>query len=293
MTRNSNNTTIATKNDEEICMQLEDGYCIVKLNSLEALNRDSDLLKHHINKCNFDVKQKHGIKFLSLRDKDGIARATLEVNENEVVEMKGADNLAPNFEYAKMISPFFRHEKLKFNVDFTRFNYVVDSDGMVHELNNLPEGLTVFGNLDLESSEIKSLPRNMKVGKSLSISDTPIEMLPEGLEVGGDLFVDGTRIKGIPSDLNVAGDMDFSGTYICNLPDDFNAKGDLKIAYTNIKKLPKNLWVQGDLDISSTKITSFPECIKVEGEVCVYETDIKVFPANIAWTTAEKMPSCF
>ena len=294
MTSNSNVTTNATKSDEEIYMQLEDGYCIVKLNSPEALNRDSELLNHNIGERDFKAEQgDSNVKFLSLRDKEGTAHATLQVNKDVVVEMRGKDHFLPSLEYAKRISPLLNNEKLKFNVEFAKFNYVVDLDGMVHELDNLPEGLTVFGNLDLESSEIKSLPKNMKVSKSLSISDTPVETLPEGLEVGGDLFADGTRIKEIPSDLKVAGDMDFSGTYIRNIPDDFNAKGDLNIAYTGIKQLPKNLSVVGDLDISSTKITSFPECIKVEGEVCVYETDIKSFPESIAWTTAEKMPSCF
>ena len=85
------------------------------------------------------------------------------------------------------------------DIDFCEINPsdMVDLDGKIKVRrsrillrNQLPEGLKVGGDLDLEGTEIKELPKGLKVGGSLDLEGTEIKELPEGLEVGGEVYKD-------------------------------------------------------------------------------------------------------
>ncbi len=82
-----------------------------------------------------------------------------------------------------------------------------DLDLMHSNLRDLPEGLYVCGDLFLTASAIQSLPAGLKVGGTLDLSHTPIQTLPEGLQVGGSLYLSNTRIKSLPADLEVGGEI--------------------------------------------------------------------------------------
>jgi hypothetical protein len=67
---------------------------------------------------------------------------------------------------------------------------VMDTDGDVlvgTEINELPDSLTVIGNLILRNHGIKKLPNKLTVGGDLDLSYAGVTKLPDNLEVGGDL----------------------------------------------------------------------------------------------------------
>ena len=85
------------------------------------------------------------------------------------------------------------------------------------QITQLPEGLTVGGDLDLENCEkITQLPEGLTVGGSLYLRGTQITQLPEGLTVGGYLDLRGTQITQLPEGLTVGGYLDLRGTQITN-----------------------------------------------------------------------------
>jgi hypothetical protein len=70
---------------------------------------------------------------------------------------------------------------------------------------SLPEGLKIYGHLDLYKTKITLLPEGLEVGENLYLNDTKIKSLPEGLEVGGDLNLRGLEIQSLPKGLKVLG----------------------------------------------------------------------------------------
>ena len=68
-------------------------------------------------------------------------------------------------------------------------------------LNNEPiteEDLNVKGDLNLRSSEINSLPEGLEVSGDLQVRNCKnLKSLPKGLKVGGDLYIYGTPINEI------------------------------------------------------------------------------------------------
>ena len=97
------------------------------------------------------------------------------------------------------------------------------------EITELPDNLTITGDLDLENCKMLSkLPNNLKVEGNLNL---------EGCEM----------ITEFPDNLKVGGYLDLSGTKITKLPDNLTVKGSLYLTGTPISKLPNNLTVRGKI----------------------------------------------
>lgn len=150
---------------------------------------------------------------------------------------------------------------------------------MVLLRNQLPDGLTIGGNLELGNTKITELPSNLTVHGDLNISyfspnalSSPswrsyITKLPPGLRVYGNLDLRYTYIKELPSDIKVEGDLDLRYSLIKSLPANLKIGGTLDLRYTNITELPPGLTVGGDLDISSTNIKWRPLGLTVAGDL--------------------------
>jgi len=59
---------------------------------------------------------------------------------------------------------------------------------------DLPDNLTVLGDLLIHNNPITMLPNNLVVVGDLSIGDTKISELPESLKVGGRIYNMGTPL---------------------------------------------------------------------------------------------------
>ena len=82
------------------------------------------------------------------------------------------------------------------------------------EITQLPDNLTVNGNLDLSGTDITVLPNNLTVGGYLELWNTCIKYLPDSLTVGDSLDLRGTGIISLPDNLTVGGVLDIRDTKI-------------------------------------------------------------------------------
>lgn len=111
--------------------------------------------------------------------------------------------------------------------------------------------------LDLYGTQITELPEGLTVGGDLGLGNTPITKLPEGLTVRGDLDISNTQITELPEGLTVGGSLYLSKTPITELPDGLNINGNLNISGTKIYPLPRGLNITGNLYIKDSMIDRF------------------------------------
>ena len=145
----------------------------------------------------------------------------------------------------------------------------------------LPEGLTVDGNLDISYTGLRELPENLTVGGGLYMEHTKIKKLPEGLTVDGDLNIRNTEIKELPEGLTVDGNLDISYTGLRELPENLTVGGGLYMEHTKIKKLPEGLTVGGWLDAMGSEIKELPEGLIVGEALDISDTEIKELPEGL------------
>jgi len=94
-----------------------------------------------------------------------------------------------------------------------------------------------------------------------------INELPDGLVIYGNLDISYTNTKSLPKDLKVFGKTNISYTKITSLLDNWTSEGSLDLTGCDIETLPKGMHIKGYLDISDTKIKTLPEDLDVDGIV--------------------------
>lgn len=269
--------------DEELVEMLEDGYYVVRLLTPAALDRESSQMQHCIGNGGYDdcLKDRNN-QYLSLRDPQGKAHATMEIIAGRLVQLQGKQNAAPIHKYLEVLIPYIRASGLAVDVPSSHLGHVMDIDGAFHPLENLPEGLKVKGNLDLADTQISTLPDGLWVGGYLSLSGTLITSLPKGLTVGDDLYLDGTPIAELPEGLWVRGDLDLNETLITALPRGLKVAKDLDLSDTPIDVLPDDLSVGGSLNLRRTKIAALPKGLSVGRHLNLRETQISELPGDLS-----------
>ena len=268
--------------DEELVEMLADGYYVVRLLTPAALDRESAQMQHCIGNGGYDQKLNDDFcTYLSLRDPQGKAHATLEIEEGTIIQLQGKQNKPPIRRYIDLIAPYIRANSLVVAVPASHLGHVIDVDGAWHPLDNLPDGLTVDRSLDLSNTEITALPQGLMVRGNLILSKTAITELPRGLRVNGYLCLNGTSIAKLPECLSVGGSLDLESTKITALPDGLIVFGSLYVNNTPIAALPDKLTVCGDLSLSKTTITQLPERLHVGRNLILNGTKITAFPDGL------------
>ena len=268
--------------DEELYMQLEDGYHLVKLLAPAALDREGSLMQHCIGGGAYDEALNNNVHyFLSLRDRYGKPHATLEINGNSLTQLQGKQNQAPNIKYTETLKPFFAEANLAINIPIKTLGYVISSEGDSYDIGNLPDGLEVGGDLDFRGVPINSLPEGLKVGGSLKLEGTPIKSLPRRLCVSGSLSLRGSSVESLPEGLKVGGDLDLERTSIKSLSRNLEVCESLSLKATVIEYLPEGLKVGGDLDLYGASIKSLPKGLEVGGYLDFRDTPVKQLPEGL------------
>ena len=289
--------------DETMHAEIGGGFYLVRLITPAALDRESAHMQHCIGNGGYDERLKHeNHLYLSLRDQQGKAHVTIEIRNGSIVQLQGKQNSAPIRKYCDVLSPYIRASGLGVDVPASHLGHVIDVDGTWHPLDNLPEGLTVKGNLNLSGTKIAALPEDLSVGGSLHLYGTPIAALPKGLSVGrnlwlgestitalpagltvnGDLNIRWTPIKELPKGLVVGGVLRLSNSLIAELPEDLSVGKSIYLDYTPIAALPKGLSVGGDLDLRKTKISALPEGLSVGGDLYLSGMQMNELPKGLA-----------
>lgn len=121
----------------------------------------------------------------------------------------------------------------------------------------------VWGELNLNGSDIEELPDNLAVDGNLRLKGAAIAKLPNGLRVGRELDIKGTDIAALPDDLSV-GSIRIEDTDVTSLGN-LRLLEDLHAANSKLTLLPDDLVVERLLDISESAVTAIPAGVQVKG----------------------------
>lgn len=289
--------------DEELHMDLGNGYSLVRLLTPAALDRESAEMQHCIGHGSYDeMLSDGGCSFLSLRDGFGKAHATMEISGDRIEQYQGKQNKAPNVRYTRVLKPFFEATGM-FPARPAVELGVVFHKGSLHEFDALPDGLAVPGDLVLTKTGDIRLPEGLSVGRKLDIRSSGIrrigdgtvvgwsllaqrsalEYLPDGLELPGDLGVSGSALKSLPSRLVVFGELLALNCEFEELPEDIVVYGTVNLNGSSIRRLPRRFVCRGDLILSSCRhLEALPEGLKVAGNLDITGSSLKALPDNLS-----------
>lgn len=124
--------------------------------------------------------------------------------------------------------------------------YKGDLDCRSHQLNYLPNNLTIMGNLFCSRNNLTSLPDNLTVRNDLFCRLNQLTYLPDSLTVGVSLYFDNNKLTILPDNLIVNGDLFCYKNQLTTLPNNLTVKGDLDCRNNKVKlKLPKDAKIGG------------------------------------------------
>jgi len=161
------------------------------------------------------------------------------------------------------------------------------------DLDEIPEGLTIKGYLNVSDTNIKKLPNNLTVNEPVLSKN--IEELPEKMTILNDLYLKDSSVKRIPPGVKIHGDLFFGGEIpegfeiggslyviggpdIPRLPTGLRVGGDLALHTTNIEVIPSGWKIKGDLDLSETPVKKISPDLQVGGSLILHKADIETIP---------------
>ena len=266
----------------ELVHSYSDGFSWVNVFGKNSLNREGKLINHCVGSYYNQVKN-GSVSIYSLRDKSNKPHCTIELKHGEIQQIKGNSNEAVKEQYRKYVIDFLKKKYVKFKSvipeELLNIN-LIQIDNKIYDIDHIPNGLVVKGDINLYAAKLKSLPENLKVGGNLNLSYSTLTSLPRGLKVDGDLNLGYSEVTSLPEDLQVYS-LKLAGTNISELPKGLKVKGNLKLYDLNITQLPKDLEVGGDLDLRYGRITSLPDGLKVKGILRVNHSKLTSLPKNL------------
>jgi hypothetical protein len=150
--------------------------------------------------------------------------------------------------------------------------------GVTHDVDRLYPGMW-FKRLDLSGQDLSELPEDLTVRGDLVIEGTRIRRLPKGLKVTGRLKASGSELEEIDLDHGVAGGMDLSRTRIEALPDGLRVYGDLNVSGTRLRQLPRQLVVTGSIMMRACRVAIVPDDVVVGKSVDLRGGRLNALPA--------------
>lgn len=248
--------------DETLHYELTDGAYLAHLQTPAALDRESSEMQHCIGNGGYDdLLDDEDNLFLSLRDRHGNAHATLQIEDGVITQLYGKQNELPVRKYIDMLIPYMKGKAFEAEVPAGLLGYVIDMDGNWHPVDNLPDGLTIEGYLDLSNTDITKLPARLTVRGTLRVNSTNLTELPRGLKVTGDLHIGCTGITELPEGLKIGGSLYAYRLAMKTLPRGLIVGKHLYVMNTELTVLPDDLSVGGDIVFKGTGITELPDII--------------------------------
>jgi hypothetical protein len=224
-------TVDLTEGNEELLMELDDGYRLVALLTPAALDREGYKMKHCIGQGAYDENvKKQDCLFLSLRDRFNNPQATMELVGKNLVQLQGKQNKTPNFKYARLLQPFIVKYGIEDHRNIFNLSYKFSADGSTYDISSMPDGTTLHGYVFINGdTPITTLPDNLTVQGDLHLKNSDIKELPSGLHVWGELFIIGGEISVLPSDLKVGKQLFIRSEHITAVDDDIDVGGSINI----------------------------------------------------------------
>lgn len=289
---------------EELFMELEDGYTLVRMLSQVALDRESAIMQHCIGHGAYDTNLDDKDSYLlSLRDQFGKPHATIEMafvyGRYSITQIQGKQNTQPIRKYADLLLPFLNKLKPEMKPNMM-WAYGCSQEGTFYSAYDLPD---FFVSNDLY---ITTLYPDGKMPKSIEArsivvdnhrhngrANGPVVRLPESIKIRQDLrlFSDVEAINphtNVPGTLQVKAGLDRIGSN-CYIGRDL----ELGSGYTG-ETLPLGLAIGGTLRLEGTKIKTLPEDISIKN-LEAKKSQLRSLPDHIKhYSTLELVKnSCF
>ncbi|MBY3433265.1 hypothetical protein HFN89_03685 [Rhizobium laguerreae] len=291
--------------DEELAHELADGWYVVRLLTPAALDRESGQMQHCIGQGGYDDRlNDDDYAYYSLRDPFGKPHTTMEVNVPTGVplQMQGKQNEEPIPEYLDRMLEFMKVAGIvPVQLPHTS-RWVFDEDHKRHDISNLPDGVTLVGNVTVMLKEM-SFPKRVAVTGDLRIMASEIDRMPEVFLVGGSYRIGNSELRHKPIHLKVGGDIWVSASR-CEVAETVDLGGKLSIAKSHVSRLPRGLSDKNSVllteceslknfdglavlgQLSLTKMPAgivLPDGLKL-GSLEIVDTEFPEYPANITVT---------
>jgi hypothetical protein len=294
--------TILDEGAEAVEMEFDDGWAVVRLLTPEALDKESAAMQHCIGQGAYDEKLAGGRHlYLSLRDPFGKAHATMELigQGKAISQLRGKQNEEPLPRYIDRMMVFLKAIGGAPRQLSPDSRWVFDTDGNRHDLQALPDGVTLSGDIRIDTRDI-SLPSTLAIEGGLHIQWSNVTM-PTALEVGGDLSVKGSALTGVPVRLSVSLGLFYEKVDCEAVCDQIDLGLGFVLAHCSVERLPRGL-IDTVVSIencprltgidelsrvdclhlrSNAGITALPDGLKITSFLDVQKTPISEFPVNV------------
>ncbi|TPK91479.1 PcfJ domain-containing protein [Mesorhizobium sp. B2-4-17] len=183
--------------DEEFVSGLGDGYKLVRMLTPEALDLESRRMHHCIGHGSYDGRLRAGWgRYLSVRDSKKRPVVTIELRQEanarwSISQIQGRHNGRPARLVMEALRPYtiaqgWRDREIWWPV-------VTAEDGTVYDVDRIPAGTTIRGDLDVGSDVVDmlgvfTLPTDLTVLGDVTVS--PKLCIPENLTVSGFLEIE-------------------------------------------------------------------------------------------------------
>ena len=139
-------------------MDLPGNMAAYQLMTPKALDFESEYMGHCVGQGEYDYGVKKGsTKIYSIRDEHGEPHVTLEVRKSQVHQIKGKQDKAPVRKYVPSVVKFIEAQNFRVVHDLKNVG-LIQQDGKLYDIFNLPKNFVVKGDLDLSYMDLTELP---------------------------------------------------------------------------------------------------------------------------------------
>ena len=268
--------------EEEIWLDLDNGFTLVRLLTEKALDRESAAMQHCIGNGGYDRHLRDGTRlFLSLRDAHNKAHATIELDAGSgtILQLQGKQNALPSQKYILALRTFLVRDDIDASRVLLRHGLVLSTDGRMFGKHDIPPACEVIGSLEYQREPV-ALPPGLVIRGNLMITWCGQVSLPPGLVVKGDFTLAAAVPVSIPDDAVFEGSVRLSGAGIGSLPRGMDVPGLLDIASGSLPGLPENLRA-GSLAVKDVRFGLVPASVRIDGSVSFKDCSFDGFEAGL------------
>jgi hypothetical protein len=289
MQRNQRKIVALDPAEEEMFMDLGDGWRMVRMKSATALDRESGFMQHCVGDGAYDeMLRDPAMRLVSLRDHKNEPHVTVEMDleKNRLIQVWGKANTIPKAEYAELMRPFFKRHgywmRRMNGVDL----FLFDPEGGMHVIDELKDGTVLRAIENVNEELLDLLPARLTVEEGISLASVDLRSRLRrgisGIAVNGPADLKWANVDILPARHGFRGDIDLSGSNLRGLEDGFRCHGMLKLsANDNLRKLPHRMVVRGNLLIRDTPIMALPEDLSVGGDLTIRGTEVRKIPSSV------------
>jgi len=141
----------------ELISKLSDGFTLVKLLTKAACEHEGNIMGHCV--ASYGEKVEFGkTSVYSIRDNKDESHVSIEIKNNTVTQIKRKQNQFPVEKYHKYILEVFSKILKNVDVNLSEYGFVKDVKGVWYRIEDMPEGIKIKGDLDIQGTNMKSLP---------------------------------------------------------------------------------------------------------------------------------------